>query len=322
MKTPVLIHGECIEEIERLEDRSIHAVCTDPPYGIVEFSANEVAKLRAGKGGVWRLPPDWDGCTRRPLPRFTILTAEQKNGIEAFFRRWASVLKPKLRPGAHVLIAGNSTLQMYVQSALVAEGFESRATILRLYHGFRGGDRPKNAEEEFPDVCVTPRGNYEPWMLFRNPIGEKTVAENLRKWETGALRMLEGGKPLPDVIPSFKTPARERAIADHPSLKPQHLLRIFVRTLLPLGRGVILDPFMGSGSTIAAALALDCEAIGIEIDPEFFALARKAVYGLAELYPNMSGESIDFPDSNGVREEFHGQMVMLEPSMKYHVRKS
>ena len=320
MKTPVLIHGECIEEIKRLDDLSIHAVCTDPPYGIVEFSAHEVAKLRAGKGGVWRLPPNWDGCERRPLPRFTILTTVQKKGIETFFRQWASVLKPKLRPGAHVLIAGNSTLQMYVQSALVAEGFESRATILRLYHGFRGGDRPKNAEKEFPEVCVTPRGNYEPWMLFRNPISEKTVAENLRKWETGALRMLEGGKPLPDVIPSFKTPAREREIADHPSLKPQHLLRIFVRTLLPLGRGVILDPFMGSGSTIAAASALDCEAIGIEIDSEFFAMAQKTVPALAELYPNMAGESIDFPDSNVEREELHEQMVLLEPRIRYGIR--
>lgn len=320
MKPPVLIHGECIEEIKRLDDRSIHAVCTDPPYGIVEFSANEVAKMRAGKGGVWRLPPNWDGCARRPLPRFTILTSEQKGGIETFFRQWASVLKPKLRPGAHVLIAGNSTLQMYVQNALVAEGFESRATILRLYHGFRGGDRPKNAEKEFAEVCVTPRGNYEPWMLFRNPISERTVAENLRKWETGALRMLEGGKPLPDVIPSFKTPAREREIAEHPSLKPQHLLRIFVRALLPLGRGVILDPFMGSGSTIAAALALGCEAIGIEIDPEFYSMAQKAIPVLAELYPNLAGENIEIPDSNCSCEEFQEQMVLFEPRARYRAR--
>ena len=117
---------------------------------------------------------------------------------------------PILRPGGHVIIAGNPMLQMHVQSAMVNAGFENRATILRVYHGFRGGDRPKNAEREFPDVCVTPRGNYEPWMLFRKPISEKTVAENLRRWETGGLRMLEGSKPLPDVIPSFKTPAIER----------------------------------------------------------------------------------------------------------------
>src|SRR5690606_22800272 len=100
------------------------------------------------------------------------------------------------------------------------------------YHGFRGGDRPKNAEKEFPDICVSPRGNYEPWLLFRKPISEKTVAQNLRKWGFGALRMLEGGRPVPDVIPSSKTPANEKQIANHPSLKPQHLLRFFCRMLM------------------------------------------------------------------------------------------
>ena len=218
-----------------------------------------------------------------------------------------------------MLIAGNSVLQMYVQNALVGCGFEYRATILRLYHGFRGGDRPKNAEKEFAEVCVTPRGNYEPWMLFRKPISERTVADNLRKWETGGLRMLDGGKPLPDVIPSFKTPTREREIADHPSLKPQHLLRIFVRALLPLGRGLVLDPFMGSGSTIAAASSIGIDAVGIEIDPDFYAVAEKAVPQLAALYPGMNGELLDCPETNGAQKEYREQMVLLESRGKYSV---
>lgn len=201
---------------------------------------------------------------------------------------------------------------MYVQNALVQEGFESRATILRIYHGFRGGDRPKNAESEFPNVCVTPRGNYEPWMLFRKPISEKTVAQNLRKWSAGGLRMLNGGKPLPDVIPSFKTPAREREVADHPSLKPQHLLRIFVRALLPLGSGVVLDPFMGSGSTIAAAVALGQEAIGVEIDRDYFELAQKAIPELSALYPTMKGDKIDFLETIEQQEEFTEQLAFFE----------
>ena len=192
MNKITLIQGDCLEEIERLDGNSVHAVCTDPPYGLVEFSSEEVAKLRAGQGGIWRLPPKWDGCERRPLPRFTVLSQEQKKGIEVFFSQWARVLIPKLRPGGHVLIAGNPMLQMYVQKAMVRAGFENRETILRLYHGFRGGDRPKNAEGEFSEVCVTPRGNYEPWMLFRKPISEKTVAENLPKWGTGGLRKKQG----------------------------------------------------------------------------------------------------------------------------------
>jgi len=319
MSKITLIQGDCLEEIKRLDNDSVHAVCTDPPYGLVEFSSREVAKLRAGRGGVWRLPPNWDGCERRPLPRFTVLSHGQKKQIERFFNQWAQVLMPKLRPGGHVLLAGNPVLQMYVQNAMVEAGLENRATILRLYHGFRGGDRPKNAESEFTEVCVTPRGNYEPWMLFRKPIAEKTVAENLRRWETGGLRMLAGGKPLPDVIASFKTPAREREIADHPSLKPQHFLRILVRALLPLGRGLILDPFMGAGSTIAAASCLGYDGIGMEIDAAFYALATQAVPRLAALYPGMVGDSLECPETNGVRSEYQEQLLLLESGEHYRV---
>lgn len=318
MNATTLIQGDCLQALARLENDSIHAVCTDPPYGLVEFSSAEVAKLRAGRGGIWRLPPNWDGCERRPLPRFTVLTAGQKKDIETFFGAWAVALRPKLRPGGHVLIAGNSMLQMYVQNALVQAGFENRATLMRVYHGFRGGDRPKNAEQEFPEVCVTPRGNYEPWMLFRKPLAEKTVAENLRRWETGGLRMLLGGKPLPDVIASFKTPAREREIADHPSLKPQHLLRIFVRALLPLGTGIVLDPFMGSGSTVAAATCLGVDAIGIEVDPKFYTLAERAIPQLAALYPGMMGEVLDAADASAaLPEEQEQQLLLLEPRARY-----
>jgi site-specific DNA-methyltransferase (adenine-specific) len=130
-------------------------------------------------------------------------------------------------------------------------------------------------------------------MLFRKPISEKTVAENLRRWQTGALRMLAQGRPIPDVIESFKTPAAERALADHPSLKPQHLLRIFVRMLLPLGQGVVMDPFMGSGSTLAAASCLGVDAVGMELDETFFRLAKNAIPLLASLYPQMKGQSLD-----------------------------
>jgi len=75
----------------------------------------------------------------------------------------------------------------------------------------------------------------------------------------------------------------EREIAPHPSLKPQKLLRHLVRASLPTGEGVVLDPFMGSGSTIAAALALGVKAIGVERQPEYFGMAVSAVPRLATL---------------------------------------
>jgi site-specific DNA-methyltransferase (adenine-specific) len=129
--------------------------------------------------------------------------------------------------------------------------------------------------------------------------------------------MLLGGKPLPDTIFSFKTPVREREIADHPSLKPQHLLRIFVRALLPLGTGVILDPFMGSGSTVAAAVCLGINAIGIELDPKFYMLAERAIPQLAALYPGMLGETLDSTETPASLPADQEQLLLLEPRGRY-----
>ena len=292
-----LHHADCFDWLRGCEASSIHAVCTDPPYGVLEFTQKEVAKLRSGRGGVWRLPPTIGGSKRDPLPRFTVLTDAQKDELRRFFNEWGKLLRPALVPGAHVCVAGHPMLQPLVQIAMAEAGFEIRGALMRMYFSFRGGDRPKNAEQEFPGVCVTPKGAYEPWMLFRKPIAERTVAENLRRWKTGGLRRLTTDRPLQDCIPSGRTPEREAAISDHPCLKPQHFMRIIVRALLPLGEGVMLDPFMGSGSTLAAASAVGYESIGVELDEHYFALAERAVPQLAALYPEMRGDEPEsFPD--------------------------
>jgi site-specific DNA-methyltransferase (adenine-specific) len=305
-----LVHADCFDWLRERSPGSLHAVCTDPPYGLLEFTEKEIAKLRAGRGGVWRLPPAMGGSRRDPLPRFTILTDAQKDQLKSFFREWGFLLMPALVPGAHVCAAGHPTLQPLVQVAMADAGFEIRPALMRLYFSFRGGDRPKNAEQEFPGVCVTPKGAYEPWMLFRKPISERTVAENLRRWKTGGLRRLSLDRPLPDAIPSGRTPERESAISDHPCLKPQHFMRILVRALLPLGEGVLLDTFMGSGSTLAAAEAVGYESIGTEIDAHYFPQARKAVPQLAALYPTFKGDDtvldVDYtqPRSNADQLDF------------------
>jgi DNA modification methylase len=294
MKNYRIANSDCYDWLRQREPNSIHAVCTDPPYGLIEFSEKELTKLRDGnKGGVWRLPPKIGGHERDPLPRFTVLSEAQKQTLQNYMRDFGLALYPALVPGAHVCIAGHPMLQYLVQVGMAAAGFEVRPALLRLYISFRGGDRPKGAEKEFPGVCVTPRSAYEPWMLFRKPISERTVAENLRKWGTGGLRRLSLDKPLPEAIPSGRTPTAETEISDHPCLKPQRFLRVLVRSLLPLGQGVVLDPFMGSGSTIAAAQAIGYEAIGVEIDKKYFEATKKAIPQLAKLYPEFQGDSLD-----------------------------
>lgn len=264
------------------EPSSIHAIVTDPPYGLVEFSDLEKLKLRAGRGGVWRIPPSFDGSQRSPLPRFTTLKDTDHASLVDFFLRWGELAKKILVPGGHVIVATNPLLSDLVCTALRRVGLEKRGEIIRLVQTLRGGDRPKNAHEEFSLVTVMPRSAFEPWVIFRKAC-EGRVQDNLRKYGTGGLRRASGERPFRDVIPSNPTRPEERRIANHPALKPQALMRQLVRASLPLGRGVVLDPFMGAGATIAAALSLGYDSIGIENDTEYFQLAEVAIPALARL---------------------------------------
>ena len=60
-------------------------------------------------------------------------------------------------------------------------------------------------------------------------------------------------------------------------------MRAIVRASLPLGEGVVLDPFAGGGSTLAAALALGYSSIGVELDPAYYRVAARAIGKLARL---------------------------------------
>ena len=277
-----LFCADCFAWLQEREPKSIHAVVTDPPYGLVEYSRVQQAKMRSGKGGVWRIPPSFDGHQRSPLPRFTTLTKAQLEGLRRFFLRWGQAVCRVLVPGAHLFVASNPLLSYLVSDALSAAGLERRGEVIRLVMTMRGGDRPKNAHNEFPDVSVMPRSMWEPWLLYRKPLDGR-VQDNLRKWGTGGLRRVSKERPFCDVIASSPTRKAERAIAPHPSLKPQAFLRQVVRAALPLGRGVVLDPFAGSGSTLAAANAVGYESIGLERDPEYFDLAQAAIPKLAAL---------------------------------------
>jgi site-specific DNA-methyltransferase (adenine-specific) len=288
--TPVLLpkpggyeiaHADAFEWLARAKPCSVHAVVTDPPYGLIEYTPRELEKLQNGRGGVWRIPPSFDGCRRKPVPRFTVLTAGDRDALRTFFRRFAEALAPVLVPGAHVFIATNPLVSHLVYEPFLRAGFEKRGEIIRLVYTLRGGDRPKNAHQEFPEVSVMPKSCWEPWGLFRKPC-EGRVQDNLRRWKTGGLRRISADEPFKDLIPSSPARGAERQAASHPSLKPQHFLRQLVRAALPFGEGVILDPFMGSGSTIAAAAACGLRGIGLEISAEYFQMAVKAIPLLAE----------------------------------------
>jgi site-specific DNA-methyltransferase (adenine-specific) len=283
-----LLHINCFDWLRACAPRSIHAVVTDPPYGLVEYSDTEQTKLRKGRGGVWRIPPSFDGHQRAPLPRFTVLDDGDRQVMHDFFFEFGQLILRATVPGANVIVASNPLLAHVVAGAMSAAGLELRGNIVRLVMTMRGGDRPKNAHKEFTDISVMARSMFEPWIVLRHPLDGR-VQDNLRKWKVGGFRRPSYEKPFGDVIKSSPTPKGERHIAPHPSLKPQAFLRAVVRAVLPLGHGVILDPFAGSGSTLAAANAIGYDSIGLEKDAQYIALAQRAI-------PKLSGLAVQAVD--------------------------
>lgn len=272
----VFYFEDCFEWLAKAEKNSIHAVVTDPPYGGPEYTERELQKLKNGVGGVWRIPPSFDGNKRSPLPRFTVLSPTDIERLRSLFERLGKALIQVLVPGANVVVASNPLLAHLVTSSLAVAGLQPRGTLVRLVMTMRGGDRPKNAHEQFHDVSVLPRSMWEPWVILRRP-PEGRIQDNLRKWGTGGFRRLSDKQPFGDVIRSRPTHKSEKMLAPHPSLKPQSFLREVVRAVLPMGKGFILDPFAGSGSTLAAANAVGYDSVGIESKEEYVEMAMKAI---------------------------------------------
>lgn len=274
--------ADAIRWLADLPPDSLHAIVTDPPYGLVEYEDKDHDKLRAGRGGVWRIPPAFDGAKRKPLPRFTVLSSDEIAALHRFFGALAYGLVRALVPGGHVFIASNPLLSTTTFHAFQRAGLEKRGEVIRLVQTLRGGDRPKGAEDEFAGVSMMARSCWEPWGVFRKPL-EGTAAENLRKWGTGGLRRISEAEPFKDVITCHPTRGPEKDIAPHPSLKPQRFMRQLVRAALPLGIGIVYDPFAGSGSTLAAAEANGYLSIGTDRDAGYFDMGCAAFQALATL---------------------------------------
>lgn len=292
-----LHNGNAFQIIEEeYDENSLHAVVTDPPYSVVEFQTAHIEKMREGTGGIWRIPPELDGSKRKPLPRFTTLTEDDKDDLRNFFKQFGESVEHVLRPGGHVFVACTQLLMHEVSTQLDEAGLERRDVLVRKTKTLRGGDRPKGAHDhpEYDMVSSMPRVYWEPWLLYRKPFDGR-LEQNLDRWQTGGVRRESGDRPFTDLLGNGKTPKEETEIVEnahpdgeneseaHPNQKPQKLMRELCHAALPLQEGIILDPFMGSGSTIAAAHALGYDAVGIELDETFFQTAKNAIPTLSKV---------------------------------------
>jgi site-specific DNA-methyltransferase (adenine-specific) len=129
----VTVHaGDCLDVLAELPDRSVHAVVTDPPYGL-EFMGKEWDSFRLASA---RLRTRVDGRTNPAEGKSTISTPEAYVAGEPFqqwCRRWAAECLRVLKPGGHLLAFGGSRTWHRLTAAIEDAGFEIRDSIAWLY---------------------------------------------------------------------------------------------------------------------------------------------------------------------------------------------
>lgn len=240
-----LLHGDCIELMARLPARSVHTVLTDPPFGSTDCPWDRRVDLSA-----W-----WEQVDR--------VTTE--TSVVACFAA---------QPFATDLINSRRKAFRYelVWDKLAPVGF------------LNANRQPMRVHELLLIFCRRPGGStYFPQFTPGKPYRTKGSSNRTAVYRShGAHETINPGRRHPTSILRFAKPSGQ--VRRHPTEKPVPLMTWMVLSYSrPLT--VILDPFMGSGSTGEAALAKGRRFIGIEKDKTIFQVAK------ARLLPLMNRRS-------------------------------
>jgi DNA modification methylase len=84
------------------------------------------------------------------------------------------------------------------------------------------------------------------------------------------------GKMIHDFIETSLTTSKEKKFGKHPTQKPMKIISHFIKLLSNVG-DVILDPFMGSGTTAVSAKKMERKFIGIELDEKYYELSKTRI---------------------------------------------
>jgi len=307
------IYNQSCYDLEPLQDCTIDAIATDPPYGISyqnnywdkdlpdrKIWKNCVRVLKHGAFGLvfssvrlmHRLMVDledsgflikdvlfWSYLNGMPKSRDIALDIDKELKVESKVVGKYNYVQGYKKGGADNYYTGEEKLK-----------YEPSSELGQLYKGAGLGLKPA----------------YEPIILVQKPIEKGlNIAQNIIKHGTGALNIENTRIPFAKgegkvghnphtygrvaanvlrteefndnydkffVVPKVRQHAED--FNDHPTLKPVELMHHLVK-LISFENQIVLDPFMGSGSTGIAGISLKRKFIGFELDNNYYEICKK-----------------------------------------------
>ena len=294
--------GDCIERMRAMPERSVDMVCTDPPYFL------------DGLGDDWNKESlDSKGASSRVgnLPKGMKFDRNQSVKFREFYSKVSAEVFRILKPGGAFLSFSSPRLYHSMACAVEDAGFEIRDMIGWVYTQAQvkafsqdhiiDKDKTMTDEEKtrLKELCKhwkTPqlKPAIEPICLAVKPI-EGRYIDNFRAHGVGLMNTSDETKVGEGYFPSnivlsdtiedamdkvflVAKPTKEEkgAYNTHLSVKPTNLIGHLVKLFTREG-AVVLDPFMGSGTTAVACVQTKRQYIGFDINKEYIAITEARI---------------------------------------------
>ena len=240
---------DLFEGVSRIEDGSVDLIISDPPYGLGKDYGNDSDHVYG-------------------------------QDYVDFSRRWLDAVLPKMKPDGSMYV-----FLSWQHSPEVFSLFKTRMTMLneiiwdRRVPSMGGSTRRYSSVHDNIGFFARSRNHYFDLDSIRIPYDAATKKARSRSIFVGK-KWLEVGYNPKDLWSVSRLHRQDPERADHPTQKPLELVERMVLASCPPG-GLVLDPFMGSGTTAVAASAHGRRFAGFEINPEYFAIAQARVLALS-----------------------------------------
>ena len=242
-----LMQGDCLERMKEIPDGSVDMICADPPFGTTACKWDSVIPF----------DPMWEQLKRIIKPNGAIVLFAGQPFTSALVMsnpKWFKYcwVWEKTRP-TNIFHAANCPLKSHEDIAVFSSG--------KVKHQGQTGR-----------MHYYPQGVSAGGVKTNNPSKNKEHANKGWRPSLDESGYKTKGGNYPRSVLKFGSQSK----AVHPTQKPVALMEYLIRTYTNEGE-TVLDFTMGSGTTGVAAVNTNRSFIGIELDPDYFEIAKQRI---------------------------------------------